>query len=61
MVYLAGGFTHALNDVPRAVERERLGVSVFKLAKDHWYPAGSFARISASAQTLRHLLPKDNR
>jgi hypothetical protein len=33
MVYLAGGFTHALNDVLRAAERERLGVSVSKLAK----------------------------
>jgi hypothetical protein len=45
MVYLAGGLAHALNDVLRAAERERLGVSVFKLAKDHWYSAGSFARI----------------
>src|SRR6266404_1888140 len=39
IVYLAGGFTHALNDVLHGAERERLGVPVFKLAKDHWYPA----------------------
>jgi len=38
MVYLAGGFTHALNDVLHDAERERLGVPVFKLAKAHWYP-----------------------
>jgi hypothetical protein len=30
---------HALNDVLHAAERERLGVPLFKLAKDHWYPA----------------------
>jgi hypothetical protein len=34
IVYLAGGSTHALNDVLRAAERERLGVSVLKLAKE---------------------------
>jgi hypothetical protein len=39
IVYLAGCFTHALNDVLHGAERERLGVPVFKLAKDHWYPA----------------------
>jgi hypothetical protein len=39
IVYLAGGFTHALNDVLHGAERERLGVPVFKLTKDHWYPA----------------------
>src|SRR6266850_2395952 len=39
MVYLTGGFTHALNDVLHAAEREPLGVPLFKLAKDHWYPA----------------------
>jgi Protein of unknown function (DUF2721) len=39
IVYLAGGFTHALNDVLHGAERERLGVPVFKRAKDHWYPA----------------------
>src|SRR6476620_12327986 len=38
IVYLAGGFTHALNDVLHGAERERLGVPVFKLTKDHWYP-----------------------
>jgi hypothetical protein len=31
MVHLARGFRHALNDVLHAAERERLGVSVFKL------------------------------
>src|SRR5207344_3334974 len=31
IVYLAGGFTHALNDVSHGAERERLGVPVFKL------------------------------
>jgi hypothetical protein len=39
MVYLADGFTHAVNDVLHAAERERLGVPVSKLAKEHWYPA----------------------
>jgi hypothetical protein len=42
IVYLAGGFTHALNDVLHAAERERLGVPVFKLAI--CIPAGSSAR-----------------
>src|SRR6478752_4682191 len=35
IVYLAGGFPHTLNDVLHAAERERLGVPVFELAKDH--------------------------
>jgi hypothetical protein len=39
IVYLAGGFTHALNDALHGAERKRLGVPVFMLAKDHWYPA----------------------
>ena len=39
IVYLAGGFTHALNDASHGAERERPGVPVFKLAKDHRYPA----------------------
>jgi hypothetical protein len=38
IVYLAGGFPHAPNDVLHGVERARIGVPVFKLAKDHWYP-----------------------
>jgi hypothetical protein len=49
IVYLAGGFTNALNDVLHAAEREQLGVPVFKLAKDHWYPAGSFAKTSSAS------------
>ena len=35
IVYLAGGFTHAPNDVLHGAERKRLGVPVVKLAKDH--------------------------
>jgi hypothetical protein len=49
IVYLAGGFTHALNEMLHAAERERLGVPAFKLSKDHWYPAGSFARTSSAS------------
>jgi hypothetical protein len=49
IVYLASGFTHALNDLLHAAERERLGVLVFKLAKDHWYPVASARTSSMSA------------
>ena len=34
-------FTHALNDMLHAAERERFGVLVFKLAKDNWYPVSA--------------------
>jgi hypothetical protein len=41
IVYPASGFTHALNDMLHAAERERFGVLVFKLAKDNWYPVSA--------------------
>jgi hypothetical protein len=47
MVYLAG-VTHALNDVSHGAERERLGVLVFKLAKDHWSLLNFYSRDSQS-------------
>jgi hypothetical protein len=47
IVYLAGGFAHALNDMLHAAERERLGVPVRELAKDHSYPVRSFAGTSS--------------
>jgi hypothetical protein len=61
IVYLAGGFTLALNAVLHGAERERLGVPVFKLAKDHWYPAHRKLRQDfLGVGALCHLLPKDD-
>jgi len=59
MVYLAGGFTHALNDVLH--ERERLGVPLFKLAKDHWYPPGASPFLGVGAKLYAICLERNNR
>jgi Resolvase, N terminal domain len=54
IIYLAGVFTHALNDVLHGAKRERLGVPFFSLRRAIISRLGGLARTSASSTwTLR--------